>query len=68
VLAERASLVDMECYAVAWAASQRGVHVEAVKWISDQADDSAAIDWPAMLRKGADELGRYVSWLLSTRG
>jgi nucleoside phosphorylase len=67
VLAERATLVDMECYGVAWAASQRGVRVEAVKWISDQADADAHTDWPSMLRHGADELGRYVTWLLSSR-
>ena len=67
VLAERATVVDMECYGVAWAASRRGVQVEAVKWISDQADDNAHIDWPSMLRHGAEELGRYVGWLLDER-
>jgi adenosylhomocysteine nucleosidase len=67
-LAERASLVDMECYAVAWACQQRGVHVEAVKWISDRADGDAVTQWPMLLRGAAQEIGRYVGWLLDTRG
>src|SRR3712207_8189119 len=40
-LAQRAHLVDMEGYAVAYAASELGVPVRLVKHVSDNADDSA---------------------------
>ena len=44
-LAERADLVDMEGYAVAFACRRLGVPVRLVKHVSDRADDSA-LDWP----------------------
>ena len=45
-LAEVASLVDMEGYAVAYACRQFGVPVRLVKHVSDDADEGA-LDWPA---------------------
>ncbi|MGF7235475.1 MAG: nucleosidase [Frankia sp.] len=64
-LAERASIVDMESYAIAWAARARGFPVEAVKWVSDQADEAATTDWPSVLAQGAREIGGYVSAFLN---
>lgn len=59
-LAERADLVDMEGYAVAWAAGELGVPVRLVKHVSDRADESA-MDWPAKVEASARALGE---WLL----
>ena len=58
-LAEVADLVDMEGYAVAWAARQAGVPVRLVKHVSDRADE-ASMDWPQLVDVSARALG---SWL-----
>lgn len=58
-LAERAHLVDMEGYAVAWAAREAGVPVRLVKHVSDAADESA-IDWPSMVEVSAVVLGEWL--------
>jgi len=58
-LAERAQLVDMEGYAVAWAARQLGVPVRLVKHVSDNADESA-LDWPALVAASARALGGWL--------
>ena len=58
-LAERAHLVDMEGYAVAWAAQQVGVPVRLVKHVSDAADESA-MDWPSMVEASAVVLGEWL--------
>ena len=58
-LAERAQLVDMEGYAVAWAARQLGVPVRPVKHVSDNADESA-LDWPALVEASAKALGGWL--------
>lgn len=44
-LAEHASLVDMEGYALAAAAHRAGVPIRIVKHVSDDADESAARTW-----------------------
>ena len=59
-LAQRADLVDMEGFAIAFAAKAAGAACRLVKHVSDHADDSA-LDWPAMIDASARELGR---WLL----
>ncbi|NMM84340.1 nucleosidase [Rhodococcus sp. SRB_17] len=58
-LAERADLVDMEGFAVAYAATAAGARCRLVKHVSDQADDSA-MDWPAQIDASARELGRWL--------
>lgn len=58
-LAERAHLVDMEGYAVAWAAREVGVPVRLVKHVSDAADESA-MDWPSMVEASAVALGEWL--------
>lgn len=58
-LAERAHLVDMEGYAVAWAAREVGVPVRLVKHVSDVADESA-MDWPSMVEASAVVLGEWL--------
>lgn len=58
-LAQHAHLVDMEGYAVAWAAKRAGVPVTLVKHVSDNADDTA-FDWPAMVEHSARELGSWI--------
>jgi nucleoside phosphorylase len=63
-LAERAHLVDMEGYAVAFACRRMGVPVRLVKHVSDNADESA-LDWPQMVAAGAEVLG---AWLADNLG
>ena len=57
-LALRAHLVDMEGYAVAWAAHQLGARVRLVKHVSDAADEGA-MDWPALVERSALVLGEW---------
>jgi nucleoside phosphorylase len=59
-LAERAHLVDMEGYAIAFAARSFGVPVRLVKHVSDNAD-AGAMDWPALVDASARVLGRWLS-------
>ena len=59
-LAERAHLVDMEGYAVAFACAAFGVPVRLVKHVSDNADASA-LDWPALVDRSARVLGEWVA-------
>ncbi len=62
-LALAAHLVDMEGYAVAFAAQSFGVPVRLVKHVSDAADESA-MDWPAMVEASALVLGVWLEeWL-----
>ena len=58
-LAERAHLVDMEGYAVAYAAREAGVPVRLVKHVSDTADESA-LDWASMVEVSALALGEWL--------
>ena len=58
-LAEQAHLVDMEGYAVAWAAQEFGVPVRLVKHVSDTADESA-LDWASMVEVSARALGEWL--------
>lgn len=58
-LATQADLVDMEGYAVVYAAQQFGVPVRLVKHVSDNADESA-MDWPTMVDRSARALGRWL--------
>lgn len=59
-LAERAHLVDMEGYAVAYACGRFAVPVRLVKHVSDNADASA-LDWPALVDRSARELGAWLA-------
>ena len=59
-LAKRAHLVDMEGYAVVWAARQFDVPVRLVKHVSDKADGQAAFDWPASVAASAQVLGDWL--------
>jgi adenosylhomocysteine nucleosidase len=62
-LALTAHLVDMEGYAVAFAARSFGVPVRLVKHVSDEADESA-MDWPSRVEASAVVLGRWLEeWL-----
>jgi nucleoside phosphorylase len=58
-LAERAHLVDMEGYAVAYACRRMGVPVRLVKHVSDNADESA-FDWPDLVAASAAALGAWI--------
>jgi adenosylhomocysteine nucleosidase len=58
-LAERAHLVDMEGYAVAYACRAFGVRVRLVKHVSDNADDTA-VDWPQQVEASARVLGQWL--------
>jgi nucleoside phosphorylase len=59
-LAERAHLVDMEGYAVAYVCRRLAVRVRLVKHISDRADASA-LDWPSVVDASARVLGEWVA-------
>jgi len=59
-LAARADLVDMEGYAVAWAARAAGVPVRLVKHVSDRADEGA-LDWPTLVEISAVALGEWLA-------
>lgn len=62
-LALAAHLVDMEGYAVAFAARSFGVPVRLVKHVSDAADESA-MDWPSLVEASAVVLGEWLEeWL-----
>lgn len=62
-LALAAHLVDMEGYAVAFAARSFAVPVRLVKHVSDGADESA-MDWPSQVEASAVVLGRWLEeWL-----
>jgi len=58
-LAERADLVDMEGYAVAYACRAMGVPVRLVKHVSDRADEGA-MDWPSLVDASARVLGEWL--------
>jgi adenosylhomocysteine nucleosidase len=64
-LAERAHLVDMEGYAVAYAARQAGVPVRLVKHVSDAADEGA-LDWARLVDASAVALGEWLAELTRT--
>ena len=59
-LAERADVVDMEGYAVAYAARRLGVPVRLVKHVSDRADESA-LDWVDVVDASARALGAWLA-------
>ncbi|MGY6501241.1 MAG: nucleosidase [Acidimicrobiales bacterium] len=59
-LAERAHLVDMEGFAVAYAATQLGVEVRMAKHVSDSADDSA-LEWSSAVEHSAHDLAEWVT-------
>lgn len=60
LLAQRARLVDMEGYAVVWAAQAAGAAVTLVKHVSDSADESAW-DWPSVVAASAEVLGDWLA-------
>jgi nucleoside phosphorylase len=62
-LAARATLVDMEGFAVAWACRQARVRIRLVKHVSDDAD-STALAWPDLVDASARELGRWLATYL----
>ena len=66
-LAERAHLVDMEGYAVAYACRTFDVPLRMVKHVSDGADESA-LDWPAVVDRSARVLGEWLGELLQAPG
>ncbi|NYI77844.1 nucleosidase [Nocardioides panzhihuensis] len=59
-LAERAHLVDMEAFAIAWAAREAGVPVRIVKHVSDNADETA-LEWADVVDGSARDLGQWLA-------
>lgn len=59
-LAERAQLVDMEGYAVAYVAAEFGVPVRLVKHVSDNADEGA-VEWVSLVDRSARALAEWVA-------
>jgi adenosylhomocysteine nucleosidase len=62
-LAEKADLVDMEGYAIAWACRQAGVPVRLVKHVSDKADEGA-MDWLTLVDLSARALAEWLELTL----
>ncbi|WP_435768721.1 nucleosidase [Nocardioides sp. SYSU DS0651] len=63
-LAERAALVDMEGYAVAYVAAEFGVPCRLVKHVSDNADEGA-LQWVDLVDRSARVLGEWAGAELS---
>lgn len=59
-LAREAHLVDMEGYAVAWAARAAGVTVRLIKLVSDDASEGAGRTWAETVGEHSRELSRWV--------
>ncbi len=59
-LARSAHLVDMEGYAVAWAARTAGVPVRLIKLVSDDAGEGAARTWAETVGEHSRSLARWV--------
>jgi adenosylhomocysteine nucleosidase len=59
-LSRDAHLVDMEGYAVAWAARAAGVPVRLIKLVSDDAGDGAARTWADTVGEHSRTLSRWV--------
>lgn len=59
-LSRDAHLVDMEGYAVAWAARAAGVPVRLIKLVSDDASDGAARTWSDTVGEHSRTLSRWV--------
>ena len=59
-LAERAHLVDMEGFAVAYAAAELGVPITLVKHVSDNADETA-IEWVEAVAASARAVGDWLA-------
>ncbi|NGN93227.1 nucleosidase [Nocardioides sp. KC13] len=59
-LAQRAHLVDMEAFAVAWAAREAGVPARIVKHVSDNADETA-FDWANVVDRSARDLADWLA-------
>jgi len=60
-LADRAHLVDMEGYALAAAASEAGVPIEIVKYVSDDTGEFAAESWRDNVAKAARSLADWAA-------
>lgn len=65
-LALRADLVDMEGYAIAYAAAEFGVPVRLLKHVSDNADEGA-LEWVSLVDASARVLGEAITQLLAGR-
>ncbi|MEE2031193.1 nucleosidase [Rhodococcus chondri] len=59
-LSARADLVDMEGFAIAYAADRMGARCRLVKHVSDHADESA-MDWPKQLDESARILAEWLA-------
>ncbi|WP_018179559.1 nucleosidase [Jongsikchunia kroppenstedtii] len=66
-LAERAHLVDMEGYAIAYVAGEFGVPVRLIKHVSDAAD-AGAMEWVSVVDASARVLGDWVAQNLRRSG
>lgn len=64
LLAEQADLVDMEGYAIAWAARSYGVPVRLVKHVSDSADESA-LEWNVVVDRSARILAARLAEIMT---
>jgi len=50
------NVIDMEAYPLALIAKQENIPFLCLKYISDGADDTAAVDWPEMVKNAAKAL------------
>ncbi|MFS3129128.1 nucleosidase [Nocardioides sp. Bht2] len=63
-LAQRAHMVDMEGFAVVWAARSFGVPVRLIKHISDNADEGA-MEWVTLVDRSARALAERLAEIMS---
>ena len=57
---EHCDLVDMELWSIAKVCTQLGLPWISMKWVSDNADESAGDSWEASLLQGQNE---FIKWL-----
>lgn len=56
-------VMEMEGYALAKVCIREGIPFAAIKFITDGADENAAIDWPERLRHAAESFAEFVESL-----
>lgn len=67
LLEQKIDLVDMELFAIARVCRHFGVPWRAFKFITDGADDDAALDWEAKVHLGAELFWRHLPQVLAQR-
>ena len=62
-LAIPCDVLEMEAYALAKVCIREAIPFAAIKYITDGADENAAMDWPERLRHAAESFAQFVESL-----